>query len=42
VVQAKKITEEIVEQSDEGSKDLQVGTPTLPPWANYRGNCRAE
>ena len=33
MVQAKKITEEIVEQNDEGSKDLQVGTPTLPPWA---------
>jgi hypothetical protein len=28
-----RITEEIVEQNDEGSKDLQVGTPTLPPWA---------
>jgi len=32
MVQAKKITEEIVEQNDEGSKDLQVGSPSLPPW----------
>lgn len=33
MAQAKKITKEIVEQSDEDSKDLQVGTPGLPPWA---------
>ncbi len=33
MVAAKKITEEIVDQSDEDSKDLKVGTPSLPPWA---------
>ena len=33
MVQAKKITEEIVGQNDEGSKDLQIGSPSLPPWA---------
>jgi len=33
MVQAKKLTEEIVDKSDEGSKDLQVGAPSLPPWA---------
>ncbi len=33
MVQAKKITEQIVEDNDEDSKDLKVGTPSLPPWA---------
>lgn len=33
LVQAKKITEDIVNKNDEDSKDLQVGSPTLPPWA---------
>ena len=33
MVQAKQITEQIVDQSDTDSKDLQVGSPSLPPWA---------
>mmetsp|Transcript_6134 Transcript_6134/g.9015 ORF Transcript_6134/g.9015 Transcript_6134/m.9015 type:complete len:212 (-) Transcript_6134:158-793(-) len=33
MVQAKKLTEEITNDTDEGSKDLLVGEPTLPPWA---------
>lgn len=33
MVQAKKITDKIVDKSDEDSKDLKVGTPSLPPWA---------
>lgn len=31
--QAKKLTEDIVDKSDEGSKDLKIGEPTLPNWA---------
>jgi hypothetical protein len=33
LVQAKKLTEDIVEKSDEDSKNLKVGKPSLPPWA---------
>lgn len=33
LVQAKKITQEIMQKNDEGSRELQVGVPSLPPWA---------
>lgn len=33
LVQAKKLTEDIVEKSDEDSKNLKIGKPSLPPWA---------
>lgn len=32
--QARKIAATITAESDESSKDLKVGPPTLPPWAN--------
>ena len=31
--QARKVANQITDSQDESSKDLQVGPPTLPPWA---------
>ena len=31
---ARKVASQIIEEKDESSKDLKVGPPTLPPWAN--------
>jgi predicted DNA-binding protein YlxM (UPF0122 family) len=33
LVQAKKITKEIMQKNDQESKELKVGIPSLPPWA---------